>query len=91
MSSKLFLCPKCGSPNLSTTSSSYSTPLGCLGALLFGWWGLLAGLLGGKTVKIVCLECGHAWPPPGHADSGACGCAILIVIVIAVMVALGGC
>ncbi|MGI6354494.1 MAG: hypothetical protein GX937_08315 [Lentisphaerae bacterium] len=83
-------CPRCGSVHVQPTSSNYSMPLGCLGGLLFGWWGLLVGLLGGEKIKLVCLQCGHTWPLPGHADAG-CGCAILIIIIIAILVFIGGC
>ncbi|MDD4099196.1 MAG: hypothetical protein PHC30_10525 [Lentisphaeria bacterium] len=91
MSSQQHLCPRCGSANLRPASSNYSMPLGCLGALLFGWLGLLAGLLGGENIKLVCLECGHTWPLPGQAGSGAGGCHLLIVFVFAVIAFLGGC
>ena len=36
-----------------------------LGLLLFGWIGLLLGLLGADDVEIVCRNCGCRWRP-GH-------------------------
>lgn len=55
-------CPICNSNEYTTEQEVFNPGCGCLGALLFGWWGLLLGLLGNNT-NIVCLNCGHKWKP----------------------------
>ena len=55
-------CPVCGSKEYAVEQETFNPGCGCLGALLFGWWGLLLGLLGRDT-NIVCLKCGNRWKP----------------------------
>ena len=61
---------------------------GCLGLLLFGWVGVLLGLLGGGDAEIVCRNCGTKWPPgnPGGARRG--GCLGLLLVSIMIILAL---
>jgi len=56
-------CPRCGSTDLDTVRKIFDPGCGCLGLLLFGWYGLLLGLLGANDVEIVCRNCGHRWTP----------------------------
>ena len=58
-------CPRCGSTDLDTVRRLFDPGCGCLGLLLFGWIGLLLGLLGADDVEIVCRNCGCRWRP-GH-------------------------
>ncbi|MFA6716670.1 MAG: hypothetical protein WC082_08125 [Victivallales bacterium] len=55
-------CPVCQCKEYTTERHVFSGGWGCLGFLLFGWIGLLLGLLGIDTY-IVCLNCGHKWKP----------------------------
>ncbi len=55
-------CPLCQSREYTVEQEVFNPGCGCLGALIFGWWGLLLGLLGRDTY-IVCLNCGHKWRP----------------------------
>ena len=91
-------CPVCGSHDLAFTNGSYSTAFGCLGILLFGWIGLLLGLLGLGSGKMLCKQCGAQWTPgnPGQvirANSGSCGCGCLIILTVAALLvyAVSGC
>ena len=63
-------CPKCGSTELDTVRKVFDPGCGCLGLLLFGWIGLLLGLLGANDVEVVCRNCGCRWSP-GHRG-GSC-------------------
>ena len=54
-------CPQCGSSDISAVRRNYSPGCGCLGLLLFGWIGLLMGLLGAGKVDLVCRNCGTQW------------------------------
>jgi hypothetical protein len=65
-------CPKCKSEECSvitettTKGKDYSAGKGCLGAMLFGYIGLLCGACGkGKEIRNthywVCHKCGHKW------------------------------
>ena len=56
-------CPKCGSENLTIGNIGFGAGKAAIGGLLFGPVGLLAGGLGNNQVKIVCLDCGHAFTP----------------------------
>ena len=85
-------CPNCGSTDLVLTNGSYSTGCGCLGLLLFGWIGLLLGLLGLGNYELVCKHCGSRWPvgKPQKARSGTgCGIFLLLIIVILIILACG--
>ena len=78
-------CPNCGSTQITAVRRTYSPGCGCLGLLLFGWWGLLLGLLGVDDVELVCAKCGTRWPAgsPSKARSGiGCGTLLLIVLLI---------
>lgn len=65
-------CPKCGSDNcqiineVTTKGKDFSAGKGCLGALLFGWLGILCGACGNGKKNIntnywVCNNCGNKW------------------------------
>ena len=75
-------CPRCGSVELDTVRREYDPGCGCLGLLLFSWWGLLLGFLGGGDVETVCRNCGLRWKT-GHQRHGSC--LLLIVIVAAIL------
>ncbi len=59
-------CPACGSCNVVPVRKNYDGGLGCLGLILFGWWGLLLGLLGGDQIEMYCQNCGSRWMPQGR-------------------------
>lgn len=82
-------CPNCGSTDLSVCNGSYSTGCGCLGLLLFGWWGLLLGLLGLDNKELICKHCGSRWPigRPNQARRGGCMSVLLLAVIIAALIA----
>ena len=85
-------CPVCGSTDLVLTNGTYSCGCGCLGLLLFGWIGLLLGLLGLGDYELVCKHCGSRWPvgKPHQANRGSgCGIFLLLLIVIILIAAFG--
>ena len=85
-------CPVCGSTDLVLTNGSYSTGCGCIGLLLFGWIGLLLGLLGLGNYELVCKHCGSRWPvgKPHKASSGSgCGIFLLVLIIIIIVISCG--
>ena len=85
-------CPNCGSTDLVFTNGSYSVGCGCLGLLLFGWIGLLLGLLGMDNYELVCKHCGSRWPvgKPHQARKGTgCGCLFILLIIIIIIAAAG--
>lgn len=74
-------CPECGSAQISAVRKTYDPGCGCLGLLIFGWWGMLLGLLGAGDVELVCNRCGAAGrraslptPGTGSAAAGCCCC-----------------
>ena len=77
---KQVCCPYCASTQVAPVDRGFDGGLGCLGLLLFGWVGLLLGLLGGGT-QMYCMNCGRRWSP---RRKGGClvGCLFLIVILI---------
>lgn len=77
-------CPRCGSPDVEAVRKIYDPGCGCLGALLWGWWGLLLGLLGSDEVEIVCRNCGCRWQPGTRGGSGC----MLILLALAGTLAL---
>ena len=83
-------CPNCGSHLVVPVRKNYDGGLGCLGLILFGWWGLLLGLLGGGDIEMYCQHCGARWSPQGRG----CGCigalvsALITFIVIGVIIQL---
>jgi DNA-directed RNA polymerase subunit RPC12/RpoP len=76
-------CPNCGSTQLLAAKKSFDPGWGCLGALLFGWWGLLLGLLGCGEVELTCVKCGHTFAPGGKARAGSgCGCGGCLLLIL---------
>ena len=82
MENEHILCPKCGSPQVMPVQKTYSPGCGCLGLLLFGWYGLLLGLLGCGDVEMVCGKCGARWRPGADRGYGCAAAALLIVILL---------
>lgn len=74
-------CPRCGSVELDTVRRDYDPGCGCLGLLLFSWWGLLLGFLGGGDVETVCRNCGLRWKT-GHIGTRS-SCLLLILVLAA--------
>jgi len=58
---RIAVCPRCGSPSIQLVKQGYSTGNGCLGAFVFGWWGLLFGQIGANKTHRQCLNCNHRW------------------------------
>ena len=52
-------CPSCGSTSLSGNKKGYSIIKGAIGAAIFGIWGLPAGNIGAKKIKVTCIKCGY--------------------------------
>ncbi len=77
-------CPRCGSPDLDAVRKVFDPGCGCLGLLLWGWRGLLLGLLNGGDVEIVCRNCGHRWRPGG---GGSCLLSLLAAFATLLMFA----
>ena len=88
------LCPYCASDQISPVRKNYDGGLGCLGLILFGWWGLLLGLLGGGDVEMVCHNCGARWNPRGPGFFTGCLAFAAIIaagtIIILIMFLLAG-
>lgn len=86
-------CPNCGSTDLSVCSGSYSPGCGCLGLLLFGWWGLLLGLLGLDNKELICKHCGSRWPigRPNQARRNGCGCFTILLFAAVISALIAGC
>ena len=81
-------CPNCGSRLVVPVRKNYDGGLGCLGLILFGWWGLLLGLLGGGEIEMFCSHCGHRWSPGSSGCGCLAGCIALIVSLIIVVAAI---
>lgn len=81
-SSDRVLCPYCASSQISPVRKNYDGGLGCLGLILFGWWGLLLGLLGGGDIEMVCHNCGSRWTPGRSGCISGCLSSILAAIVL---------
>ena len=77
-------CPVCGSTDVEAVRHDYNPGCGCLGLLLFGWIGLLLGLLGAGQVDLVCRNCGtvRATRRPG------CGCLPVLLFFLAAVIIL---
>ena len=80
-------CPQCSSADISAVRRSYDPGCGCLGLIIFGWIGLLLGLLGAGKVDLVCRRCGAVWEAgkaPGRyaVSGGCCGLILLIAVII---------
>ena len=74
-------CPRCGSPDLEAVRKMYDPGCGCLGLLLWGWVGLLLGLLGANEVEIVCRNCGYRWQPGSRGG----GCMLTLLTLAAAL------
>ena len=78
-------CPECGSAQISAVRKTYDPGCGCLGLLIFGWWGMLLGLLGAGDVELVCNRCGARWPAGKPSDArnglGCCGLLLLLLLI----------
>lgn len=83
---KRTLCPHCGSDQVEPVRKNYSLGLGCLGAILFGWYGWLIGLLGGNDIEMYCMNCGHRWQPGGRQTISCCGCLVILIILAIIAV-----
>ena len=82
-------CPQCGSTQIAPVRKDYDMGCGCLGLILFGWIGLLLGLLGGGNVEMVCANCGARWEPGRHNRSSS-GCLASVFLVIVIVILLAG-
>ena len=78
-------CPRCGSYELDTVRRTYDPGCGCLGLLLFSWWGLLLGFLGGGDVETVCRNCGLRWRT---GDPGARNYRLFMILVLPLLLLL---
>ena len=55
-------CPRCGSIAVESEKQGYNFDYGCLGYIIFGFWGWVFGMMRDKgKVKHVCHRCGHSW------------------------------
>ncbi len=84
-------CPACGSTQISAVRRNYDSGCGCLGLLLFGWVGLLLGLLGADDVEMVCNQCGARWPAgrPRDVQTGiGCGTLLLVLLLLWLLLSL---
>ena len=62
-----------------------------IGLLLFGWVGLLLGLLGADDVEMVCNQCGARWPAgrPRDVQTGiGCGTLLLVLLLLWLLLSL---
>ena len=78
-------CPNCGSADISAVRRTYSPGCGCLGLMLFGWIGLLMGLLGAGDIDLVCRNCGTRWEAGNPANRRGAGCFIILLIIVLIM------
>ncbi|MDD2479396.1 MAG: hypothetical protein PHS31_05855 [Victivallaceae bacterium] len=72
-------CSACGSSEVTVNSRKYNPVVGCLGFLLFSWWGLLLGLFF-NDLQASCNECGHR-EPLNTQSSSCCGCLVLLFLL----------
>ena len=80
------VCPNCGSPDISAVRRTYSPGCGCLGLLIFGWIGLLMGLLGAGKVDLVCRNCGSQWEAGNPSSCRRSGCLSILILVVLILV-----
>ncbi len=84
------VCPRCGSHHVMVYvgRTGYSPGCGCLGLLLFGWLGLLLGLLGmHDKVTLVCSDCGYS-ETVHEKSTGCCGVIVLILLILLIAAAI---
>ena len=77
-------CPRCGSTDIVVIRKDFDPGCGCLGLLLFSWWGFLLGFLGANEL-IVCRSCGAEW-----RRSRGCLPMLSLLLILTVAVVLGG-
>ncbi len=77
-------CPRCGSTDLTVIRKDFDPGCGCLGLLLFSWWGLLLGFLGADE-RIVCRNCGAEW-----RRSRGCLPLLSVLLILTAAAVLGG-
>ena len=77
-------CPRCGSTDLTVIRKDFDPGCGCLGLLLFSWWGLLLGFLGADE-RIVCHNCGAEW-----RRSRGCLPLLSVLLILVLAVVVGG-
>ena len=82
-------CPQCGSTQIAPVRKNYDPGCGCLGLLLFGWIGLLLGLLGAGDVEMVCANCGARWEP-GTRNTNSSGCLASLLLALVILFLLFG-
>ena len=56
-------CPGCGSTNIQIEKNGFGFGKSFIGGFLLGPLGLLAGGIGAKGVKCICLNCGNRFSP----------------------------
>lgn len=79
-------CSSCGSNCVVVNSRKYNPVTGCLGFLIFSWWGLLLGLFF-NDLQISCKNCGHSELLETQSSS-CCGCLIILAILMLIFVLL---
>ena len=80
-------CPYCASNQVAPVQRTYDGGLGCLGLILFGWWGLLLGLLGSE-MEMYCLNCGRRWNPRGRGCLSGCIALLFILFLIGLLASI---
>ena len=75
-------CPVCSSRQVAPVRKNFDGGLGCLGLILFGWVGLLLGLLGGSDIEMYCQNCGYRWSPQGRGCFPACGTIAAVILIL---------
>ena len=88
--SRQVCCPYCASTQIAPVDRSYDGGLGCLGLILFGWWGLLLGLLGAGRTDLYCMNCGRRWNPHGKGCIGGCISLLFFLFLIGLLVMVFG-
>jgi len=56
-------CPRCRSEQVAPGTQGFGLGKAVVGGLTLGAAGLLAGSIGSKKLRLVCLKCGHRWDP----------------------------
>lgn len=60
-SPRQYLCPRCGSANLTGDKKGFGLGKAVVGGVLLGGVGLLGGFIGSRKIMVSCMQCGHAW------------------------------